>query len=196
MGAGFVILFWGVILGILTLIWVGLVALFVIGWKKKKSWLKWCAGIPAVLMLLVGVSGGGIMIYGMVCSTNPNVVFEDTFRVAPTNKITNIKSDLYWFADTGSVYLQFTTPEDEFQRLIPEGLSKRTMQQMKEEVPMDLGAEKPSWWTYETRSDWLYFLRLDSGGNKPSKRGFYSETEYYAFDPKSQTAYYRFLGID
>ncbi|NJR71634.1 MAG: hypothetical protein HC782_00035, partial [Gammaproteobacteria bacterium] len=34
MGAGVVIVFWGVILGILTLIWAGLVALFVIGWKK------------------------------------------------------------------------------------------------------------------------------------------------------------------
>ena len=71
-----------------------------------------------------------------------------------------------------------------------------TMQKMKEDVPTELGAECPKWWTFEYKNDWIYLLRDTSNSGSPGRKGFYSETEYFAYDPKTEIAYYRFLGID
>ena len=193
MGSGFVIIFWGIILAFFALVWLGLVALTILGWNKKKAWLKWCAGIPAVIMLLIGVTLGGFIASGILRSMNPKAVFKDTFGVPPAPVVADIKSDVYWFADTGSIYLRFKTTEDDFRKLKLKGLVERTMDKMKEEVPFEIGSKAPVWWTYEYRTDWIYLLRQ---GSYAKQNGFISETEYFAYDRKNQLAYYLFLGID
>ncbi|MCX6854953.1 MAG: hypothetical protein NTV80_08625 [Verrucomicrobia bacterium] len=196
MGAGIVIIVWSLILGISVLIWIALAGLAFFGWKQKKRWLKWCAGIPAALLLVLGIAVGGFIVYGTLRSMSPVAVFKDSLGVPPPASVSDIESDIYWFADTGSVYLRFKISESDFRKIVPSDLAQRTMQKMKEDVPTELGAESPKWWTYEYKNDWIYLLRDTSNSGSPGRKGFYSETEYFAYDPKTEIAYYRFLGID
>ena len=198
MGAGFVILFWLIVAAIYFLVAVVLSSLFLLGWFKKWIWLRWLAGLPAAGMLLLAVVVIIGMIVGIALSQNPKNVFRSTFNENPSSEVSDIQSSLFWFADTGSVYLRFHTTESEFRRLVPEGLVSHTSEEMRQHTPIESGFDPPKWWMYQLDPRWIYFLRCDSGSieHGPARRGFYSETEYFAFDPATQTAYYRFLGID
>ncbi len=196
MEAGFVMIIWSVLAGIYGIIFLSLFAATLYGGKRKKKWLKWGAGIPAGLMAVAAVLAIFSIGYAIVDSMNPNSVFKNTFGEQPSDAISDIKSDYYWFADTGSIYLRFRTSASEFHRLIPDGLTSRTMFAMQSDSPGELGFQAPSWWTYTFNQNWIYFLRDDFNRRSPGKIGFYSETEYFAYDPKEKLAYYRFLGID
>jgi hypothetical protein len=74
---------------------------------------------------------------------------------------------------------------------------------MKRETPGESGLEPLTWWDYKIDSDWIYYLRVlspfkqeKSGMNGYSKKGFFSETEIFAYNPKTHVAYYHFIGID
>jgi hypothetical protein len=54
----------------------------------------------------------------------------------------------------------------------------------------------PDWWDYQIQSDWVYYLRNYSSGSESGPKGFFSETEYFAYNPKTHIAYYHFIGID
>ena len=196
MGAGVVILMWLIILGFFAVIWGILVAATIYGWKRKKMWIKWCAGVPAALMLFGGLLAGILTVYGLIDSMNPKSVFENTFGTPPSPSISDIKSNLYWFADTGSTYLRFNISEVEFRKLMPSGLTECTMQKIKADLPTETGSKIPTWWTHDYQPGWLYFMRDDFNKEQPQKKGFHSELEYFIYDPNSKTAYYHFLGID
>jgi len=196
MGAGFVIMFWLIALGIIGAVWCGLVVLSIVGWKQKKPWLKWLAGVPAALMLAFGLLIGGLLAYGTLTSMSPNSVFTNTFHEAPSAKVSDIESSLWWFADTGSVYLRFKANEEEFRRLVPRRMTEHTMEAIKEAAPSESGSELPAWWNYQYQPNWIYFFRDNRKPGSPSTHGFSHETEYFAYDPKTEHAYYRFLGID
>jgi len=198
MGPGFVILVWLILAGIYGALVLVFLGLWLYGKKKNWRWLKWLAGIPAMGMTLAAVSGVSLLIYGVIDGCHPSSVFRNTFGTAPSAQISELKSDLYWFADTGSVYLRFKTIPEEFQRLIPEGLAKATQKEISD-LSLFYQDGSPSWWNCQVNAHWIYYLREDHRhGSKdgPSKKGFYSETEIFAYDPETQTAYYHFSGID
>jgi hypothetical protein len=198
MGPGIVILFWLVVAGIYGFIFLVLAGLCILGWKKRWIWLKWLTGIPAACMALLAISLTLLLTCGILRSMNPRSIFKDTFGESASAEVKDIHSKMWWFADTGSVYLTFKTSETEFRRLVPSGLTERTAAEMERETPGESGSSAPSWWTYRYQSGWIYFLRNDDnfGQDKPAKKGFFNETEYFAYDPNTKTAYYRFLGID
>ena len=196
MGAGFVIILWLIALGIVGTIWIGLVVLCIVGWKKKKPWLKWLAGIPAALMLAFGLLLGGLFAYGTYEALNPNSVFKNTFGDRPSQKISDLHSSLWWFADTGSVYLRFKTTEEEFRHLAPKRLAALPMEEIKRQTPSEYGSEPPSWWSYQFNPQWIYLFRDTSKPGSTSTQGFHTEMEYFAYDPDNHIAYYRYLGFD
>jgi hypothetical protein len=198
MGAGIVILFWLVILIIFGFICLSLILLSFLGWKNKWRWLKWIAGIPAAMIIICGILLVSLIIYGVIDSMNPRSIFKRTFGHSPSNEVSSIQSNFYWFADTGSVYLTFKTTEKEFRRIVPDGLIEKTMEEMRREMPNEGGSEAPVWWSYRADQTRLNFLRHDANHGKPepAKKGFYYEVEYFTYDPSTQRAYYRFLGID
>ena len=198
MGAGIVILFWLAVAAIYLFIVAVFCGLFLLGWFKKWMWLRWLAGLPAAGMLLLAVLVTAGAIIGAAVFQKPTNVFKRAFDESPSSNVSDIQSSIFWFADTGSVYLRFHTTASEFRRLVPGGLVSHSSEDMRQHTPIESGTEPPTWWTYQLNPRWIYFLRHDSGSieHGPARRGFYSETEYFAFDPATGTAYYRFLGID
>ncbi len=196
MGPAFVILFWLFALAFVGFIWGILVLLAMYGWKKGWGWLKWGAGVPAVLMVVCGILLVGVIGYGIVDSMNPKSVYKSAFGQAPAPAVKGLKSSVYWFADTGSIFLTFETSEEDVRRLVPAGLIEKSMAEMQEVIP-EKEDNCPSWWAYKLAPDWVYFLRdARLGKFKPSRKGFYNETEYIAYDRNHGRAYYRFVGID
>ena len=196
MGAGFVIFIKLFLAGIYAIIFAVLSLLALSAHRKKQAWLKWLAGIPAGAMVILGIFSGVIFVRGIIDAMNPRSVFEKSFGEAPSDAVADLKSETYWFADTGSIYLRFMTNEHEFRRLVPSRLELRTTTEMQENTPHEIGSEPPPWWSYRIDNDWIYYLRENTDRGSTGKSGFAGEMEYFAFDPMEEYAYYKFLGID
>jgi len=192
MGPGFVIFFWLIVAAILGAIWLGTLVLFVVAWKKRWRILKWLAGIALSGGVVVALAAGVLVTYGLVRASIPRYVFADVFHAKPTESVQDIRTKVFWFADTGSIYLRFQTDIDTFRRLVPKDLHKVTRQEFEEKRWQESNGY-PSWWqsTFSS-SDEIYFQASEIGHGKK----FASETTWMAYDSKHQIAYYRFLGID
>ena len=185
-----------VVVSVVTAVWIGLVVLCVIGWKKKRPWLKWLAGISATFMAVGGLLIGGLLAYGFFVAESPPTIFKNTFGESPTAKVSEIQGSLNGWTDSVSVYLRFKTTEEEFRRLMPKNMIECSISTMKEETPSEYGSEPPTWWDYQLHPKWTYFLRTSRKPGTPSRQGFLHEIEYFAYDPDNQRAYFRFSGIE
>jgi hypothetical protein len=196
MGAGFAILFWLIFAGIYGCIFLAFVGAWFLGKKKKITWLKWIGGVPAIGMAAVAFFIVFFIAWGIVSSMNPRWVFKETFNTAPPSSVSKIQSSFYSFADTGVVYLRFQTSQVEFKKLVSTNLVKKTAEEMTRDTPGEGGGDIPKWWDYQIQSGWIYYLRVSPSGKDSGERGFAGETEYFAYNPKTQIAYYHFIGID
>ena len=196
MGPGIVILIWAFVFGIIGIIWLGLVALSILGWWKKNRWLKWGAGIPAGLMALTSLVIAGLILYFIIRSTIPSYVFDDTFGESARENVSAIESKVFSFADSGSVHLRFNTSKSGFTALILDDLLPVSTDEFRRSIGYQSPSSQPEWWTLSIEPEWTYYLRKNNDRSAPGKNGFYYEIEFMAFDPSTQTGYYRFLGID
>ncbi len=196
MGAGIVLFFWLILVGLYGGAVLILCAIWVFAWRRQRKILKWLAGLSAAVMIIAAILVVALYGYAFIESSNPATVFRNSFGEPPSEVVSEIQSDLYWFADTGSVFLRFETTEEEFLRLVPEGLTRRTLTEIQNGLPGGSGIETPEWWKFRFEEDWAYFWRNDFNLKSPGRRGFFSETEYYAYNPNDGLAYFRFLGID
>ncbi len=191
----FLLIIAAIFAGIYGSIFLFLVALFILGWLKRKPWLKWLAGISAISMVLLTVTFMSIISFIIIDAVSPSGIYKATFGEPPSAQIHELKNSIYWFADTGSVYLQFKTTESEFLRLVPDKLIEQSMDEMQINAPSEYGTHPPQWWKFTYELDWIYFLR-NSSDISTTKKGFTNETEYYAYNPKDGFAYYRYIGVD
>jgi hypothetical protein len=202
MGPAFVILFWLLIAGIYVVIFLALAGLCLVSSKKKWRIFKWLTGALASAMIVVAIIVVTLLAWGIIRASNPTYLFKDTFLVAPPASVSEIKSSCYWFADTGSIYLRFKTSEDDFKKLIPAHLQKKSLEDFKNNIPVELDGNLPLWWDFSQEAGWVYYsrtYRINENNLKniqPGEKGFFNETEYYAFNPKTGIAYYHFIGID
>ena len=196
MGPGFVLIFWGFVFLVIAAIWLALVVTAIWGWRRKIVWLKWGAGIAAAMYAAGVVAVVGFFAFGVYWYSRPPEVFREAFREYPSREISELKSQQFFFADSGSVRMRFMTSPQEFKRLVPADLTMRSA----EEVRRHLGIGSDTdleWWTFQIDPSWLYALReTERDANRPGKRGFFWELEIFAYDPKSGAAYYIFSGID
>ena len=195
MGPAFVILFWLILAGIYSFVFLAFVGMWFFGKKRKIIWLKWLGGLPATGMAALALLVVSVVALGIICSMNPRWVFKETFNAVPPASVSKIQSSFYSFADSGDVYLRFQTSQEEFEKLASTNLVKKTAEEMKDDAPGEFDENIPKWWDYQIQSDWIYYLRI-SPQYGLGKRGFASETEYFAYNPKTQIAYYHFVGID
>ena len=185
MGAGFVIFIWLILAGVYGSIFLAFAGIWFWGRKKNITWLKWIGKIPAIAMAGVALLTVAFLVWGFVRSMNPSWVFKETFNTVPPSSVSKIQSSFYSFADTGDVYLRFQISNQEFEKLVSTNLVKKTAEEMKRDTPGESGGNVPKWWDYQIQSDWIYFLRVSPPGNNSEKKGFASETEYFAYNPKT-----------
>jgi hypothetical protein len=191
MGAGFVILVWLIVAVVLGALWLGTLVLFIVAWKKRWRVLKWFSGIGVVGGVVVALTIAGLLTYGLIRTSVPKYVFTDTFHAKPTKSIRDIKSKVFWFADTGSVHLCFRTDVSTFRGLVPKDLPKVTKTEFEE--GWHESGEHPSWWRpLVSDSDEIYFQATEVGKGK----NFATETTWMVYDSQQQIGCYRFLGID
>src|SRR5436190_21172103 len=193
MGAGLVIFFWLVLAGIYGIVFLVLASLWFWGRKRQKKWLRLLAGIPALAMATVAVLVVAFMIYGILDSKNPRSIFKREFGRPPPASVSEIQSSCWWFADTGNTYLRFKATKEAFEKLVPVGLERKTVEEMKRDTPGESG-EVPTWWDYQIGPEWICYLRVKSGANGQNRKGFDSETEYFVYNPATHVAYYHFIG--
>jgi len=196
MGAGLVILFWLIFAGIYGCIFLAFAGLWFWGRKKNITWLKWLGKVSAIGMAMIAIFLVAFIAWGIIRSMNPRSIFKEEFGIAPPTAVSKIQSSYYWFADTGDVYLRFQTSQEEFDKLVSGNLKKKTAEEMKRDTPSEYGGGTPDWWDYQIQSEWIYYLRVYSSEKESGLKGFFWETEYFAYNPKTQTAYYHIVGID
>src|ERR1041384_2367337 len=76
--------------------------------------LTWLSGIPLVVITLIGVRLAALVGFGVLRSMNPRSVFRDTFHQAPSHDIRHLKSKVWSFADSRSVFMRFETNPETF----------------------------------------------------------------------------------
>jgi hypothetical protein len=196
MGAGLVIFIWLILAGMYGCIFLAFTGAWFWGRKKNITWLKWLGKVSAIGMATIAIFLVAFIAWGIIRSINPRSIFKEEFGIAPPASISKIQSSYYWFADTGDEYLRFQTSQEEFDKLVSTNLKKKTAEEMKRDTPGEYGGDTPDWWDYQIQSDWIYYLRVYSSANESGLKGFFSEDEYFAYNPKTQIAYYHFIGID
>lgn len=196
MGPGLVLLFWLFLGAIVFAVFSAFLLVAIYGHKNNRTILKYIGAIPASFIAILMIGFVVLVVYGIVSSMNPHSNFRTVFNEAPGDLVSEVDSKVFWFGDTGSIYLGFRTTEEEFLRLVPEGLNPLGVQAFKREMPRQTGKDIPEWWKMDVVVDDLCYLREHDDRSGPGKKGFYYETEYYVYDRSAGYAYYRFIGID
>ena len=193
MGPGLVILFWLILAGIFGAFWLTSLVLFLIGWRKKKPWLKWLGLVP--LAGLTRIASLGMCFFAVVTlrAITPRYVFADTFGQKPSTDVTNIKSKVWSFADEADVHLQFQASTETFRRLLPKDLRRVTLEEYNSQMPIISGHTWPSWWRPVGESTTEIYL-LNTGFGKGKK--FASETTLMTYDANTRVVQYFYIGID
>lgn len=192
MGPGIVLFIWILIATILGAVCLAVLILFLIARKKKWKILKWLSGGVVAGILILGIFAVVIVTYGLVRSSIPKYVFIDVFHNPPGDNIRALKSKVFSFADTRSIYLRFETDPATFRKLVPKDLPKVTREEF-EARQWHESVQHPPWWQPSfASSDEIYFESRDFGKGKE----FASEMTLMTYDSQRQIAYYRFLGID
>ena len=195
MGPAFVIVIWGILAVAFGIVWLCLLAGFLIGILRKKKWLKWAAGLPLIFMTLLPCVLVGVVGYGLIQSTRPSIVFKQAFDQKPPAGITNLQSKYWFFADSGSIYLRFNCSPETFESIRPSGLERTSREDFKDTFGnRSYSGDAPSWWSPEKIvGEGRYYVGRDSKGKN---KHFSSETEILVYDVSSGVAFYNYLGID
>lgn len=179
------------IIAALAALWVGFIVLFIVGWKRKKTWMKLLGGIPALFM--VGL--GALLIYSWVASPRPDESFKMAFGELPSEKISNLRGYAGGWTDSYECYLRFKTTETEFRRLMPSELVELSVAEVTAKTPTNYGSGTPAWWDHKFDSQWKYFYRK-STKTSLQRQEFQRQYIYFSYDPINQVAYYHFFGLD
>ena len=133
----------------------------------------------------------GLIVYGTIQAMRPAVVFAQAFGQKPPAGVSNIRSKYWFFADSGTIYLKFNCPAAVFKGLVPAGLPQVPRNET-QWLRWEDGA--PRWWSAALKGATVEVFSSESpyGAGKH----FASESELWAYDQTTQTAYYRFIGID
>lgn len=194
MGPGFVIIIWVLLLAAVCAAWLVALLLLVLGWKKKWPWLKWPAAVPVVLLPLGVALAACLFVYGIIRASIPSCVFKDHLNSVIPADVSALRSQIFWFADTGHTRLKFECSETTFEKLVPEDL--RDHRASSEDLRSSYNSTAaPRWWRNPASFDIIYH-RAEStfDGGKP--RVFASEATTFCYDRGTREAQFEFLGID
>ncbi len=107
------------------------------------------------------------------------------FEVPPPADVTNLKSDFYYFADLGEVYLQFECNRATLDSLVAsQGMTAVS-------YPSQVLSESPGWWIPSPNTTWSECYEADLSG-----RDFASEDAILIYNSQTGQANYHWLGID
>lgn len=195
MGPAFVILFWLIVLGTVIGIWLVSLIIYMIARAKKWRMLKWLAAVPIVAIPLAGMVVGLFLVQGIIRASVPRYVYEDVFHKVPEKDVQELCSSVFWFADTGSIWIQFKCDAGTFRELVPKEMKKVNNADVGEQLGniMDL---PPSWWLpLEGASVETLIFQSDHSDGR-SLKGFAYEAEVFRRRHDDGLTQYRFLGID
>lgn len=201
MGPGFALLVWLILAGLFAVVWLTAFLLWRLGRRRKWPVLAWPAGLATAALSLLGIFVAGVIAVGLLRSMNPKCVFEDCMNAKTTPGTSDIKSRVFDMGDTGSVYLSFRIPEGELRGIVPDRMQPSSMADWDTAMALNIDDGAPDWWKLDRtpKPHYLAWLRVHDGstpGGPHGGKGFASETEYLVYDRNTQTAYYRFQGIE
>jgi hypothetical protein len=187
MGPLFVIIFWLIFVSFFTILWIGSLILFLVGWRKKKRLLKWLGLAPLAGLTLFALLIAGVFAVVVVRMITPKYVFADSFGEKPNADVVNIRSKVWSFADEGDVYLQFQAPPETFHHL----MQKRLKGPVANSPYLIDGSDRPNWWrSVDPANSEIYVWR------NPGEGRFASETILMTYEPRDRIVQYHYVGID
>ncbi len=148
--------------------------------KVKRKWRATFIAAPLVGLLYLGGVAGLFW-----HSTRPGEVYKNTFGVHPSADVSDLKSRLYYFADTGEVFLQFKCNKATLDSLIAsKGMAI-------DPAPKSVWDETPQWWLPGLGADWSECYSTEN-----STKGFAQEEAVLIYNPNTKQANYYWRGID
>ena len=145
-------------------------ALFVFRFRHKILW--GLASVPTFLILLT---------CAILWMTRPSATFELALGFPPPADVTGLQSRQWILGDSGEVYLRFRASPATIKQIVARGLSPSS-------GSTDSGNSPPDWWKPSQGAE-IYEAAFRD-------RKFASEHEYFACDPATGDAWFRWIGID
>lgn len=189
MSAGFVLVIWLLIAAVYGSFCLLFFVLYAIGKKKGIHSLMWAGGIPFIASAGFAVFCLGLMGYGFYTTSRPATVYEMTFGSAPSSDVTNIQSNYYYFADTGTTFLKFKASPATIAKLTAKGWTRLNAQGNQNAGP-HTGTQTPEWYKPKITDTTVIYTAEKRIGD------FASESETLVYDRVTKQAYYDFVGID
>lgn len=192
MGGGVVLVLYGVFFAFLCLIGVAFYSLWRIGRRKQRPFLANVGCTLFFLWAVVLVAGVTLIVGTIIRGCQPDSIFEQAFGHPPGRGVTNLRSKIWSFADTESVFLRFNADKEAIARILDSGFVEVSEEKFAS-ICGSVISGHPEWWSAPNGESWRFFV------GSPSHTGddeFTDETSVLAYNECSGDAMYRFLGID
>lgn len=156
---------------------------------KPKRWPQWALlGLPVYLLLFTTLLvGGSWQAYSYI--TSPRTAFVNEFGFAPPKQVTNLRSTMWCFGDSGYAYLNFNATPKVIHRIASQGLTRSTAAATRSNVDF---VDKPNWWQPPTAKSTNLITYI--GHNH--QHGFATEDQLLIFDQAGGRVWWYSDGID
>ena len=109
----------------------------------------WLSGVPLLTIPAIGIAIVGLVAFGLLRSTNPRYVYQDTFHEKPSADVRHLRSRVWSFADEGDVFLRFEASPETVHRILPKAMRRVSYPEYKQKMPVN-NINTPSWWQHPT----------------------------------------------
>ncbi len=189
---------WGILAVIFGSVLLLVVAAAFVGWRR--GWKSFAlvaaalAGSMVVFAAVVALLLAAVIGLSAALSASPDFLYKSTFGKTPDQSVRDIKGETFGAFDNMGVYLKFSTTEENFRSLVLKDLRAKSDQNP---CQGSQGSSGPEWWDFAAQNpDWIYFCREVDPRDSSASASFAYEWEVMAYDPKTKTAYYHYVGID
>jgi hypothetical protein len=193
MGAGIVLIFWIILLGILGSCWLICLCVYRRGKKSGNKVIRWIGLIPLGGVSLLFVALSTLIFLNVVRLSVPRFVYADALGHKPTADVAGLKSKAWSFADTTVIFLQFKVSSNTLPQIVPKGLERVAPSEFMNRFHSSALDSPPKWWVPITGAPGEYFMHISIGGE--GKRHS-SEWRFMTYDPSSGIGQYFYIGID
>lgn len=186
-------LLWALVIAFVGGGWVCSGVLTLFGFRRKWRVMKWVYASVFAGFSLVALAGVGLAVHGLIRSSVPRYVFEETFGEPVPAGTTVLHGSAGGFADSAGRTLAFKTDRATFDRLRPQTLERASLERYRLH-----SNDKPGWWREprETTEIWMHEAKsYENQGRMEAGQIFAAEWTVMTWDTDG-LAQYSWLGID
>jgi hypothetical protein len=186
--------FWVLVICVFAASSIPFFILFIFGVWRRRRWMKWLGGVPAVMILVGAFCGFCFLLYGFMHPWSETTdakdirqTFINNFGFEPGADFSPDYQRIYCLADFGCMHMKFQASPATFAKIRGLGFEAISPDSF---MSATVGQRAPNWWIPTNDLSSECFV------NPKWKGSFSSNTAYLYYDKTSRRVYFYSQGID